>query len=163
MVLEGVFEDEHGAYPPGSYVRNPPESRHTPGSATGCTIFVKLWQFDPADRNGVRVQPDEPRYAPVAGEPGVDAAPLHADLRETVRLERWAPGARIARTPDGGTEVLVLEGDFEEAGETFVEQSWLRLPPGASLDAVAGPGGARVWVKEGHLAHALHAPQERAG
>ena len=47
LVLEGVFQDEHGDYPAGSYIRNPPQSQHTPGSAQGCTIFVKLWQFDP--------------------------------------------------------------------------------------------------------------------
>ena len=33
LVLEGVFEDEYGEFPAGSYVRNPPTSRHTPGSA----------------------------------------------------------------------------------------------------------------------------------
>ena len=48
--MDGVFQDEHGDYPAGSYIRNPPTSRHTPGSSAGCTIFVKLWQFDPADR-----------------------------------------------------------------------------------------------------------------
>ena len=32
FVLEGVFQDEHGDYPAGSYVRNPPTSAHTPGS-----------------------------------------------------------------------------------------------------------------------------------
>src|SRR5689334_6703944 len=47
LVLDGVFQDEHGDYPAGSYVRNPPTSRHTPGSAPGCVLFVKLWQFDP--------------------------------------------------------------------------------------------------------------------
>ena len=50
LVLDGVFQDEHGDYPAGSYVRNPPTSRHTPGSAPGCVLFVKLWQFDLADR-----------------------------------------------------------------------------------------------------------------
>ena len=55
LVLDGVFQDEHGDYPVGSYVRNPPTSRHTPGSAAGCTIFVKLWQFDLADRTEVRM------------------------------------------------------------------------------------------------------------
>ena len=35
LVLEGVFQDEHGDFPPGSYVRNPPQSRHTPGSSQG--------------------------------------------------------------------------------------------------------------------------------
>ena len=54
LVLEGVFQDEHGDYPAGTYVRNPPTSSHTPGAADGCTIFVKLWQFDLADRTEVR-------------------------------------------------------------------------------------------------------------
>src|SRR5262244_4248880 len=55
FVLEGIFQDERGDYPAGSYVRNPPTSRHTPGSQAGCTIFVKLLQFDPADRSHVNI------------------------------------------------------------------------------------------------------------
>jgi len=47
VVLEGVFQDEHGDYPKDSYIRNPPQSSHTPGSKDGCVIFVKLWQFKP--------------------------------------------------------------------------------------------------------------------
>src|SRR3954453_10029665 len=46
LVLEVVFQDEHGDYPAGSYVRNPPTSRHTPGSALGCALTVKLRQVD---------------------------------------------------------------------------------------------------------------------
>ena len=53
-MLDGVFQDEHGDYPAGSYVRNPPTSRHTPGSAPGCVLFVKLWQFDLDDRTPTR-------------------------------------------------------------------------------------------------------------
>jgi anti-sigma factor ChrR (cupin superfamily) len=30
LVLEGVFQDEYGDFPAGCYVRNPPQSRHTP-------------------------------------------------------------------------------------------------------------------------------------
>src|SRR5438552_8882181 len=41
VVLEGVFQDEHGDFPAGSYIRNPPESSQAPGSIPGCTIFVK--------------------------------------------------------------------------------------------------------------------------
>src|SRR6516225_11262517 len=70
LVLEGVFQDEHGDYPAGSYVRNPPTSRHTPGSASGCVIFVKLWQFDAADRKDVTVNTDRMAYAPAASRPG---------------------------------------------------------------------------------------------
>ena len=55
LVLEGVFQDEHADFPAGSYVRNPPQSRFTPGSKSGCTMFVKLWQFDLTDHTHVRV------------------------------------------------------------------------------------------------------------
>src|SRR5271168_3981228 len=40
LVLDGVFQDEHGDFPAGSYIRNPPTSRHTPRSEVGCTLFV---------------------------------------------------------------------------------------------------------------------------
>jgi anti-sigma factor ChrR (cupin superfamily) len=42
LVLEGTFADEHGVYPAGTYLRNPPGSRHHPYSPDGCVIFVKL-------------------------------------------------------------------------------------------------------------------------
>jgi len=48
-------------------------------------------------------------------------------------------------------EVLVLDGNFDESGERFEPQSWLRLPAGGTLEAKAGPGGCKVWVKTGHL------------
>jgi len=40
-VIEGVFQDEHGTYPAGSWLRNPPGSVHRPWSEPGCTIWVK--------------------------------------------------------------------------------------------------------------------------
>src|SRR5271169_5577343 len=30
LVLDGIFQDEHGDYPAGTYVRNPPTTSHTP-------------------------------------------------------------------------------------------------------------------------------------
>ncbi|MCL5779081.1 cupin domain-containing protein [Limibaculum sp. FT325] len=158
LVLEGVFQDETGDFPAGTYVRNPPTSRHTPASAPGCTIFVKLWQMAPDDRTELRVPPEQQRFEAAPDRPGVEVAPLYRDARETVRLERWAPGARVGADMPGGAEILVLDGSFREGGETFGPHGWLRLPRGARLDAVAGPEGARVWVKGGHLAVEPAAP-----
>src|SRR5271169_5992328 len=112
IVLDGVFQDEHGDFPAGSYVRNPPTSHHTPGSAPGCVIFVKLWQFDPEDRAQIRLNTGAMPYAPALGRPGVEVMPLFCDSREDVRLERWVPGATIALDVPGGAEVLVLDGGF---------------------------------------------------
>ena len=41
LVLEGVFQDEFGTYPAGTWLRNPPGSMHRPWSESGCTIWVK--------------------------------------------------------------------------------------------------------------------------
>jgi anti-sigma factor ChrR (cupin superfamily) len=153
LVLEGVFQDEHGEFPAGSYVRNPPTSRHTPGSALGCTLFVKLWQFDPMDRQHVAIGTDSSAYRAAADRPGVQLLPLFKDSREDVRLERWEPGAAITLTVTGGAEVLVLDGAFDDGTEHFEAQSWLRLPADGVLRAKAGALGCKVWVKTGHLLH----------
>ena len=43
LVLEGVFQDEHGRYEQGSWLRNPSLSRHTPFTgAEGALIYVKV-------------------------------------------------------------------------------------------------------------------------
>ncbi len=41
LVLEGVFEDEHGIYPAGTWMRSPHLSTHQPYSTAGCTLWVK--------------------------------------------------------------------------------------------------------------------------
>jgi anti-sigma factor ChrR (cupin superfamily) len=140
LVLEGVFQDENGDYPAGTYVRNPPGSHHRPASHHGCVLFVKLRQFDPADHIPVRV-PTYFRPMPLCSRPG-----------EEVRLEHWQPGASIELAVTGGIELLVLDGSFDEDGEHFSRHSWLRLPAGAWLSALAGPQGAQLWAKSGHLA-----------
>ena len=147
FVLDGVFQDEHGDYPAGTYVRNPPTTRHVPGSAPGCTIFVKLWQFDPDDRQQMAIDTRTGSWQADADRPSVDTMALFESPREWVRLERWAPGAEIAIESPMLLEVLVLDGTFDEAGETFARQSWLRLPAGIATSARAGPNGATLWLK----------------
>ncbi|MFZ4380211.1 MAG: cupin domain-containing protein, partial [Polynucleobacter sp.] len=49
LVLEGTFSDENGDYPAGTYIRNPPKSKHAPHSKEGCVLFVKLRQFNAQD------------------------------------------------------------------------------------------------------------------
>ena len=152
LVLEGVFQDEHGDFPPGSYIRNPPTSSHTPGSVPGCTIFVKLWQFDPDDRTHVRLDTARMAYIPDPERAGVERIPLYKDSRESVRLERWAPHVETALPVTAGIELLVVEGACDEGGDRFERQSWRRLPAGATLRARAAASGCQVWVKTGHLA-----------
>ncbi|MFY0613328.1 MAG: cupin domain-containing protein [Hyphomicrobiaceae bacterium] len=158
FVLEGVFQDEHGDFPAGSYIRNPPESSHTPSSALGCTIFVKLWQFDLADRTQVRIDTNKQTFMPDPDRAGLEVMPLHRDAREEVWLERWSPGSAVTIDASGGAEVLVLDGSFVENDEVFAPQSWLRLPKDSHAALRAGEQGARVWIKRGHLAETPQPP-----
>lgn len=142
LVLEGVFQDEYGDFPAGSYVRNPPATSHTPAAAEGAVILVKLHQFDPSDRTEVKTRTDG-----AAAE-----QQLFQDAVETVSLQSWMPGQAVSLDAAGGMEVFVVAGGFRESGEEFSRWDWLRLPPGSRFDATAGPEGAKIWMKSGHLA-----------
>ncbi len=148
VVLQGVFQDEHGDYPTGTYVRNPPTSRHTPRSDGGCTILVKLWQFDPDDRKQFSLDMAE---GLVSVGDGVNSTELHRDDRETVRYYEVDSGASLQVDAVGGIEVFMLSGTLTESGQVLREGALLRLPDGEPFAAVAGGQGAKLWMKTGHL------------
>lgn len=155
LVLEGVFQDEHGDFGPGSYVRNPPGSRHTPASAPGCTILVKLRQMrDDGTEPLLHVDTASGEWQG-AGAPGYERQVLHApaDGREVAVLERLAAGTDAGeRFLPGGEEILVLEGVLMQGGAAHGPGTWIRNPPGAWLGLAAGAGeGCTFWAKRGHL------------
>jgi anti-sigma factor ChrR (cupin superfamily) len=148
LVLEGVFQDEHGDYPVGTYVRNPPTSRHQPGSSNGCIILVKLWQFAPEDRTQVVIDITKQHYRDDLARPGVSTMLLYSDEREIIQLERWRAHTSIELPALSGLEVFVLKGSFSESDEVFQRYSWLRLPPQSQLLAQAGTEGCEIWLKQ---------------
>ena len=159
LVLEGVFQDETGDFPAGTYVRNPPGTGHTPGSRTGCVIFVKLWQFRSDDQHRLIQRPGEGDAA--VTRPGVISSRLLFEgADERVMLEAWTAGAEIVLANIEGLELLVLEGSFTHEDGSLNRWSWLRLPSGAPFRARAGADGARVWYKCAPLLHALVCPMD---
>lgn len=151
LVLEGVFQDEHGDFPQGSYIRNPPQSKHKPGSDEGCIIFVKLWQFQPHDKTHVRLQTHHMGSLQHATFKGLAITPLYKDDYEDVSLLHFEAGANMQFSASEGAELLVLEGDICEQTDVLVKHSWLRLPINTDLNITAGTYGAKVWLKLGHL------------
>jgi len=152
VVLDGVFQDEHGDYPAGSYFRNPPGTSHVPASKDGCTIFVRLWQFRDGDRDQIVRQPAEGRS--VEPRPGAARAiELFDDGFENIRFESWMAGRTITVENARGLEMLVLSGSLSIGGQILTAQSWARLPAGEALRAVCGPDGVKVWLKDAPLLH----------
>jgi len=153
FILDGVFQDEHGDYPAGSYIRNPPQSKHTPGSEPGCVMLVKLWQFDLDDRTHVQLNTNVMQAVPHRDRDNVSAIPLYKDDNEEVSIQHWQANANITIKATKGLEVLVINGSFSESNDDLAVQSWLRIPAGQSLNAKTGSEGATVWVKQNHLEH----------
>ena len=150
FVLDGVFSDEHGDFGPGTYVRNPPGSRHTPGSAKGCTILVKLRQMDPDDQEHVRIDTTTAAWQRGAVE-GAAVMPLFERGSERVALLKLAPGTRLGRHEHpGGEETFVLDGALEDEFGRYPKSAWLRHPPG-SAHAPFSEEGCLLYVKTGHL------------
>jgi anti-sigma factor ChrR (cupin superfamily) len=96
LVIEGIFADEHGTYPAGTYVRNPVGSSHRPSSESGCTIFVKLQQMSPEDQTTVRIDTENTPWFPGLVK-GLEVMPLHSFRGENVALVRWQPGTHFQR------------------------------------------------------------------
>lgn len=150
FVLDGIFSDEHGDYPAGTYVRNPIGSRHTPKSDDGCTIFVKLHQFAADDKVQKAVDTTKAEFLPGQVE-GLTVLPLHTHGPEQVALVRWAPGTQFNRHRHwGGEEIVVLEGVFQDENGAYPKGTWLRSPH-LSQHTPFSDEGCLIYVKTGHL------------
>lgn len=155
FVLEGVFSDEHGDWPAGTYLLNPEGFRHAPFSRDGCVLFVKLRQFPGREREHVALRTDALAWQPAAA--GVAVRPLYvqAGFADTMRLERWSPGAALGSVVyPNGAELFVLEGSFRDADGEFARGAWLRLPPGAAHSPSTAEGCV-LYIKEGGFAYLL--------
>lgn len=149
LVLEGVFSDESGDYPAGSYVRNPPGSRHAPHSDGGCVIFVKLRQMAADDKTHVVVPPAKRKWQST-GSRGHERALLYAARDEFVTLDRLEPNAVLdAPRAAAETEMLVVDGSVHRLAEkesALDRWTWMRTP-GSAPAVRASTSGALLWFK----------------
>lgn len=152
LVLEGVFSDEHGDWPAGTYLLNPEGFRHAPFSEPGCLLFVKLRQYAGPGRHHVALCTNDVAWAP-GDLPGVDQKILytHPEFPDVTRLERWAPGTAV-EIPERaeGAEIFALEGSFEDGSGTYDALSWLRIPEG-EVHEVTTREGCTLYIKTGAL------------
>src|SRR5690554_244383 len=151
LVLEGVFSDEHGDYPAGTYLRNPPGSSHQPFSEQGCTLLVKLWQFAANDTQQLAYNTENANWQQGL-VPGLSVLPLHEHNGVNTALVRWAPNTGFTEhVHAGGEEILVLEGVFCDEFGQYSQGSWLRNPRYSRHTPFTLEQGALIYVKTGHI------------
>jgi len=148
-VLEGVFSDENGDYPAGTYLRNPPNSAHSPFTKEGCTIFVKLDQFNSDDTDSVVMQPEQQQWLP--GHGNLKVLPLHEFETQHTALVHWPESEKFTSHQHwGGEEIFVIKGEFCDEHGRYPAGSWLRSPhlsqhtPFVEIETL-------ILVKTGHL------------
>jgi len=126
-VMEGVFSDQYGDYPAGTYIRNPPGSHHKPFTKEGCKLFVKLDQFQPDDMLKVVLRPEEQNWHPGIGNLRVSS--LHTHGTESTALVWWPENEVFQpHTHWGGEEVVVIKGTFSDEFGEYPTGSWVRSP-----------------------------------
>lgn len=149
FVLEGVFSDENGDYPAGTYLRNPPGSIHSPHSKEGCVIFVKLEQFSPEDTEQVVLDTNQATMQPGIGN--LEVLSLHSFQTEHSALVYWPPGEKFQPHHHwGGEEILVLKGEFIDEHGRYPKGTWIRSPH-LSLHDPYVEEETLIYVKTGHL------------
>jgi anti-sigma factor ChrR (cupin superfamily) len=154
FVLDGVFSDEHGDWPAGTYLLNPEGFRHAPFSVEGCLLLVKLRQFPGRDRIHVAIPTDELEWSPTE-TPGIAVKALYDQpgFTDATQLERFDPGAAAPlRDYPGGAEIFVLDGSMEDEQGRYGAGTWMRLPAG-SEHRPRSTDGCRLFVKTGGLAY----------
>ena len=149
-VLEGVFSDENGDYPAGTYLRNPPGSQHKPFTREGCTLFVKLEQFQQGDTEALVIRPEQHEWRPGLGN--LKVLPLHSFNNENTALVWWPQNEVFQpHTHWGGEEIVVITGRFIDEHGDYPACSWLRSPH-MSRHCPRVEEETLILVKVGHLA-----------
>lgn len=151
LVLDGVFCDESGAYPAGTYFRNPPGSSHAPFSPEGCVLFVKLHQFQAHDTAHVVVSSNN-----ISNLKEGELSSLHVFEQEHVDLLKVSADRDLQAFDrldlTNGVEILVVSGQIDYQGESYSKLSWLRLPRLSWQDIhIIEP--TIFWLKSGHLVY----------
>ena len=156
LVLEGVFSDEHGDWPAGTYLLNPEGFRHAPFSREGCLLFVKLRQFPGTDRRHVAIQTtDEPWQRSVRKSVSWKKLYAQEPYSDHMRLEAWDAPAELGQLNfRQGAELLVLKGYFEDRLGRYATGTWLRIPAGSSISPTSNDY-CELYIKEGGFAY-LH-------
>jgi anti-sigma factor ChrR (cupin superfamily) len=150
LVIEGEFQDEHGVYPKGSYIKNPPGSSHAPASPKGCTLLVKLYHLPLEDSQRIVIRDaDQTWYA--GAVKGLQVMPLSESNSTHTAFVRWAPGTMFNRHQHmGGEEIWVVEGTFEDEHGQYPQATWIRSPH-MSTHQPFSREGCLIMVKVGHL------------
>ena len=153
-MLEGVFSDEYGDWPAGTFLLNPEGFEHEPFSRPGCVLFVKLRQYPGRQRRHVVVDTSAQAWEPTANV-GIARKMLYeqSGFSDVICLERWESGTEPGTVRYvHGAELFVLEGALADEEGSYRAGCWLRFPVG-SKHRPRSTEGCILYAKRGGLSY----------
>ncbi|GEM_PF-3490505 len=118
----------------GIYV-TPHHSTHRVSSKAGCLIFVKLMQMTEHEIEPTRINTNDPANWKLTEHRIIDQI--------------------FVEKSEQGIELFIIKGQLFCGTEIYPAGSWVRLPLNSAAKFQAGPSGATLYVKTGHLQHAI--------
>ncbi len=170
LVLEGVFSDDAGDWPAGSWLLNPEGFAHAPYSRDGCLLFVKLRQYPGTehmtlfwpqlvtrlrsagpDQRALTDRSENVAVRVLLNHSGESISIISLGILAGTQLNTQAapPEGSLCQTYEGGVEGFVLEGIAEMNGEILTRHDWFRLPPGATLNLTSKE--CTLYLKENNV------------
>ena len=77
--------------------------------------------------------------------------PLFQSEHEQTYLEKLKPDQIFVEKSEQGIELFIIKGQLFCGTEIYPAGSWVRLPLNSAAKFQAGPSGATLYVKTGHL------------
>lgn len=152
FVLKGVFSDQTGDYKEGTYFRNPEGFLHAPFSKEGCTIFVKLHQFQQQDSSHLVIDTITGTWN--THKNGLMTQTLHEFDGERVELQKWPaaiePTMPLTTSNNNSEELYIISGTISDDQDCYSSGTWIRRPQMTHYNTVSSKG-ALVLRKSGHL------------
>lgn len=143
FVLDGIYINEFGEFPQGTYLHLPKEDEAFVRTTSGCIIFRKTNQSK--DEQQVIINTSNSEWLP--GQGNLEVLPLHTQTA----LVKWPKNERfIPHKHWGGEEIFVLKGTFMDEHGEYPHGSWIRSPhlsehyPYVDEETI-------IFVKTGHL------------
>lgn len=165
LVLEGVFSDERGDWPAGSYLQNPEGYRHGPWSQAGCTLFVRLRQH-PGKRQTVSIlQKDRQwqtkqttantvayRFCELSEGIMADSAAHNAKPDRSLLIDCENPAALGKQLISSDLEAYIITGGLTIDDQYWPAGTWLRRPAGTTVK-VTGAEHCLLYVRADGFQH----------
>lgn len=143
FVLEGIYINEYGEFPKGTYLRLSEEDEALVKSDKGCIVFRKTNFF--TEKQKIIIDTNTTTW--LQGQGNLEVKPLY----EQTALVKWPKGERfIPHKHWGGEEIVVLTGTFMDEYGKYPKNSWIRSPhlsehfPYVEEETI-------IFVKTGHM------------